>query len=596
MQNVSQAWKLNQEQTFVSESYIKITLGFNDPEASENATASDNGSVFYGNTAQIVSEVEKHIPPYATLEQNLWVLDGARQILPKSNFGDTGYIGNGMSKADCTFDTNPIVSIGFPKVFSTLLPGLTIVWSNTYGECPESFKVTTYNGNTAVNSITITGNSDIQSVVWFDITNFNRIDIEVLRWCLPYHRARISNIFIGVDKEYTKRDITEFKHESEVDPIGSSQHTSTVDFSIDNTLNEYDPNNDTGLSKYLMERQEITVKYGFKIGDSIEWLDCGVFYLSQWSAPQNGLVAKFKASSLLEFMTATYIKGLYRPNGISLYDLAVEVLTDAHLPLNADGSVKWVIDESLKNIITTAPLPLISQAECLQYIAQAGCCVLLCDRQGNLHIEPIEDIISSDYTISRFNSYSYPEIDLQKPLSYVEVKSYNYFISKDDKEYEIFSGSLDINGTKTITVSYSNPAVNAQATVTGGTLVNAVYYTNAAVLTITAAGSVNVSIIGDLLSESTSDNTVKNAESGVEQAVANPLITSPLHALIVGAWVKDWLKNRRKISAEWRADPRIDATDIVGVENKFNTNNVRVSSVSITYTGAFKGKITGRTL
>ena len=345
-----------------------------------------------------------------------------------------------------------------------------------------------------------------------------------------------------------------------------------------------------------MERQEITVKYGFKIGDSIEWLDCGVFYLSQWSAPQNGLVAKFKASSLLEFMTATYIKGLYRPNGISLYDLAVEVLTDAHLPLNADGSVKWVIDESLKNIITTAPLPLISQAECLQYIAQAGCCVLLCDRQGNLHIEPIEDIISSDYTISRFNSYSYPEIDLQKPLSYVEVKSYNYFISEDDKEYEIFSGSLDINGTKTITVSYSNPAVNAQATVTGGTLVNAVYYTNAAVLTITAAGSVNVSIIGDLLSESTSDNTVKNAESGVEQAVANPLITSPLHALIVGAWVKDWLKNRRKISAEWRADPRIDATDIVGVENKFNTNNVRVSSVSITYTGAFKGKITGRTL
>ena len=61
MQNVSQAWKLNQEQTFVSESYIKITLGFNDPEASENATASDNGSVFYGNTAQIVSEVEKPV-------------------------------------------------------------------------------------------------------------------------------------------------------------------------------------------------------------------------------------------------------------------------------------------------------------------------------------------------------------------------------------------------------------------------------------------------------------------------------------------------------------------------------------------------------
>lgn len=596
MQKVSDDWKLNQQQTFVNESYIKITLGFNDPEASENATAFDNGSAFYGNTPQVVSEVEKNFPPYATLEQNLWLLDGQRKILPTENFGDAGFISGLISKEDCSFGTNPIVSINFPKVFSTLLPGLTIVWSNTYGECPESFKVTTYNGDEEVNSTTITGNKDIQSVVWFDITNFNRIDIEVLRWCLPYHRARIRHIFIGVDREYTKRDITEFKHESEVDPIGSSLHSSVVDFSVDNTSNEYDPNNETGLSKYLMERQEISVKYGFKINDDIEWLDCGVFYLSQWSAPQNGLVAKFTASSLLEFMTATFIKGLYRPNGISLYDLALEVLTEAKLPLNADGSVKWVLDESLKNIITYAPLPLISQAECLQYIAQAGCCVLLCDRKGNLHIEPIENVESEDYTISRFNAYSYPEIDLQKPLSYVEVKSYNYFVSEDDKDWEIFSGTLNIEGTKTITVSYSNPAVNARATVTDGTLIGATYYTNAAVLTIAAAGDVQVSIIGDILSESRSDYVVNNAESGVEQTVANPLITSPLHALLVGTWVREWLKNRRKISAEWRADPRLDATDIIGVENKFNTNKVRVSSVSITYTGAFKGKITGRTL
>ena len=45
MQTVSDAWKENQKQSFVNESFIRITLGFNDPEASESAAASDNGSL-----------------------------------------------------------------------------------------------------------------------------------------------------------------------------------------------------------------------------------------------------------------------------------------------------------------------------------------------------------------------------------------------------------------------------------------------------------------------------------------------------------------------------------------------------------------------
>ena len=597
MQIVSESWKLNQKQTFVGESYININLRFNNDDTSNSANATDNGSAYYGITSQIISKDEKIIHDYATLEQNLWLLDGARKIIPSSNYSDAGYIGISISDDNCYYyGTNPTVSIEFSKVVTTLLPGITIVWSKNYGECPESFQIMTYNGNILVDSITIVENNDIQSDVWFEFTNFNRMDIKVLRWCLPHHRARIDHIFIGIDKVYSNSEITDFKHESEVDPIGSSQFTSTIDFSIDNISGEYDPNNQFGISKYLKERQELSVKYGFKIGDRIEWLDCGVFYLSHWNAPMNGLVANFKANSLLDFMTATYIKGLYRADGISLYNLALEVLEDAHLPLNSDDTVKWVLDESLKNIMTTAPLPLITQEECLQYIAQAACCVLFCDRQGNLHIEPISNNNLSDYTISRFNSYSYPEIDLQKPLSYVKVKSFNYFISEDDKNYEIFSGTLDISGTETITLSYSNPAINVRATVTDGTLVSAICYTYAAVLTITATGSVTIRMIGDILSESTSDYVVKNAETGVEQTVANPLITSSERMLIVGSWVKDWLKNRQIITAEWRADPRLDATDIIAVENKFNTNKVRTSSVSISYTGAFKGKITGRSL
>ena len=91
MQTVSQAWKDNQTETLASESFVEVTLTLTDPNAYENASAEDDDNVIsISNTSQIVSEVDKNIVPYATLERNLWVLDGSRKIIPESNFGDCG--------------------------------------------------------------------------------------------------------------------------------------------------------------------------------------------------------------------------------------------------------------------------------------------------------------------------------------------------------------------------------------------------------------------------------------------------------------------------------------------------------------------------
>ena len=42
------------------------------------------------------------------------------------------------------------------------------------------------------------------------------------------------------------------------------------------------------------------VKYGLKLNDdTIEYIPAGVFYLSEWESPQNGLEANFVARDLL---------------------------------------------------------------------------------------------------------------------------------------------------------------------------------------------------------------------------------------------------------------------------------------------------------
>ena len=118
MQNVSQAWKDNQNNTLVSESFAEVVLTLTDPEAFEDASSVDNGAAYISNTEQVTSEVDKDIVPYATLEKNLWLLDGGLKAIPKPT-------GNNLlpSNANLTSCTrNGDVFTRTAKVYDSILP------------------------------------------------------------------------------------------------------------------------------------------------------------------------------------------------------------------------------------------------------------------------------------------------------------------------------------------------------------------------------------------------------------------------------------------------------------------------------------------
>jgi hypothetical protein len=182
-----------------------------------------------------------------------------------------------------------------------------------------------------------------------------------------------------------------------------------------------------------MARQEVKTRYGLKLNDgSVEWIKGGTFYLSEWYAKQNGMSADFTARDLLEFMSAIYEES-HDLSPRTLYDLAEKVLMAADLPLSDNGTAKWIIDDSLKSITTTAPLPRDTLANCLQVIANAGECVLYQDRDGMLRIEPLKFDVS-DYAINSFNSYSKSEITLTKSIKQVNVKLHQYSLGEKGAE------------------------------------------------------------------------------------------------------------------------------------------------------------------
>lgn len=530
MQTVSAAWKENQQQAFTSEGLVEVSFDITDPDALADASSQDNGSAYLSDSSKVVSEIDRDIVPYSTLEQNLWVLDGSRKTLPSGNTEYCGFVGDVLSGENCGFSHKiPTINVNFTKVHHNHVPAVTIVWGAVFGEFAEDFIVRVYNGDSVVVEKEVVGNRSVRSVVAMDIVDYDRITISILRWCLPHHRARVEEIFVGLNRVFTKSELFGFSHTQMADPISTSLPKAEISFAVDNMDDSYNPNNENGMVKYLLPRQEMRTRYGSRLdGGRIEWIQGGTFYLSEWGAAQNGIEADFTARDILEFLTDKYRDDVTTITSRSLYSIAEAILTSSNLPVNSDGGKKWIIDDSLKKVYTTAPMPDDTKANCLLLIANAGQCVLYQDRNGVLHIEPIGDAVSDDYAITSFNSYTKPEMTIGRPIRGINVKQYTYTVG--DKGIESTTSEV-------------------------GLMVN---------------------------------------EIGEMVEIDNPLVTDYNTAAAICDWMWAYLQKRTTINASWRPDVRLDVLDKIIVRNPYGDREVRMTNIKYQFGGAFRGTAEGR--
>lgn len=82
-------------------------------------------------------------------------------------------------------------------------------------------------------------------------------------------------------------------------------------------------------------------------------------------------------------------------------------------------------------------------------------------------------------------------------------------------------------------------------------------------------------------------------KNGETQPINNPFL-STRQAPAVSAWAAEYLENRRTLTGNFRADPRLDPLDLVTNENQFARSTVLVTEVKFTYNGAFRGSYKGR--
>lgn len=406
MIEASEQWKNTHNRFLLPETFVEIDCAISEVGVQEEASASGSNEEIFSDVESILGLSDTNtVAKYATLEHNLWALDGSHSILndegPHKNIGYVSSI-----------DQSGSVTLTLQKEHTVAIPGVTIIWSSEYGEYPHVFTVTAYNGNVVAAETTVTDNTAQRCLVDLEIVNYDRVTVTVHNWCLPNRRVRIEYLFLGHMLTFTKDDIITFTHIQTGDLLTGELPKYAIEFSLDNTNERWNPNNPTGLEKYLSERQKLTVRYGMDIDGTTEWIKGGVFYLSEWSAPSNGFEARFVARDLFEFLLGVNMDGAVYD---SLYSLITYNATAYTLPADAVVSVDLSLDSYYASYNGDG-----TAAEIVQKAANAGGCIIRYGRDGVMHVEQLEKLLL-DYTIPLSLAYSHPEINLSKPLKMVSI-------------------------------------------------------------------------------------------------------------------------------------------------------------------------------
>lgn len=404
---VSDAWKNVQPRFILPESFLEISCFVTEPGLQETAVASGTNESVISNVGSITgNEDTQTSTKYATLEHNLWALDGTVNILPPEGpYTNAGYVSDIAQSGS--------VTLTLPEVHAEPIGGVTIIWSGEFDEYPAVFTVTAKNGDAVVAETTVTDNTSNKSFVYMEISDYDSVTVTVHNWCVPDHRSRIDSVKLGLDLTFEKKDILSYTHEQQGNIFSGELPKNSIEFSVDNIDHRWNPNNPEGLEQYLTERQKVTARYGLDVDGTIEWIKAGTFYLSEWRTPSNGIAATFVARDVLEFMMNETYAGVRTG---TLLEIAEDAIAQAGLPYGS----KVELGPSLELYEGTLP-EKCTIAEALQMCANASLNVIYQRRDGTLVIGPLGEDGLSDYIIPLAMSYSYPEIELTKRLKSVEV-------------------------------------------------------------------------------------------------------------------------------------------------------------------------------
>lgn len=565
--------------------FLKVKFNIVDPET--NPDLSSNSEEIFSDLDNIKEATIPQSKNYATLEKNFWLLNDSQPIYGSEELEQT-YVSSYMSDKNCLFSDKSCITLTSSVYLTTL--GLTMVFDSIDKNYAKKLKVKAYRDSTMIMDKDYTLSSYSDRLIFADneeLVRWNKIEIYFIESSLPYRRIRVNQLLFGIMETYTDENLISAESKEKTTMINSELPTHTFKFTIDNMNKLFNPDNPQGWYRYILQQQPISYEWGYQLDDgTIEWILGGKMLLTG-SVEVGENQVSFSTTSLINYLTKVYKKGVYNSSGRSLYDLAVDVLEDS----NIDSSQYnlWI---GLKSIKTDAPLPKLEARQLLQIIATTGNCILFTNRENVINIQPFNYVLNPDGMSYDFIT-SNPVVKVQSELHNTIIYINHY--SKEDNVSELFKNeSLEITGTKTIEIEY-DLATDISATITGGTIVNANYYGRYAILKITNTGedTISLKVSGKKINNSQTIDSKQFNDDGENIEYKNDLITQMVESskeTKLKDFIGNWYNNRNIYSFENRGDIVKDTREIIPIETDFSNSLIGyLVENNINYDGAWSG-------
>jgi hypothetical protein len=388
--------------------YCRAEMKFIDVTALSDATVTTDDNQGIGSVELFADQTEQK--SYGTFELNQFVLDGSKSVLTE-NPKDIAFWNDALSKEDCTFETDPKITVTFQEQHTSA--AITLYFED---EPPAELKITWY---TIAGTKLITETFYPDSLIYVcnnQVQNYGKIEIEFVRTSFPQRYIKLQYILYGKYIVWDKDMIQTAKVQEDIDVTSATLSINEADISIVDMNNDFDAENENGAWKSVQKTQEVTLSE-FNNGNMIPM---GAFFIDDFSFSKN--IAKFKLIDVVGLL-----------DKYTFYDGQVYNNVRAEVILNAifvtSGIKKYVIDEEVGNILLSGYLAIQTCRKALQQVCFACGAVADDSRSDTIKVyKPDRYVKSTVGTDRKFNGNT--KVSLEKYISGVNIEMKNYALEE----------------------------------------------------------------------------------------------------------------------------------------------------------------------
>ena len=429
---------------------ISAIISIIDPDMEYGAVTSQSAAPY--SQPEQIHDKEFTLMPYATLEDNRWVLDGTFSLVPDNNqpTGQVAYVSGDLCGADGTFATAQYVEMGFSNV--SILQACTIFFPDAdYDGVADSFTVEVKQGGTAYYTKTFTGNTESEIPLdGFTVNDPDAIRVTVTKWSIPYRRMRVPEIVPGIYESWDGSMLAEFNVTQQANFSCLALPYGTCTLRMDNIDRRFEPRNKNGIFRSLEERQGIQVSIGVETESGPVMQPVGTFYQFSggWRTSDNGITMQWELVDIIGLLAdRQYLPPTTLPTTLDGWVASIVG------QLGVNFASRYVVDPDYASLPLTANAADVSGKSCGEILRMACMATGTFPRAdastGYLAVEPYWSQ-GSKVTLDNLNAY--PTLQANDDLAAI-------IFTINGEEY-VVSGTSTASSN---TVQVQNPFISTQA-------------------------------------------------------------------------------------------------------------------------------------